>query len=78
MACSEGSGSGGSKGSLNTGASSGGGSGGSGSGGSGSSTALAIEVCSGLMNSDTNLGSNIAAVSEVFNEKTASIFLDRI
>jgi len=30
------------------------------------------------MNPDTNLGGNIAAVSEVFNEKTTSIFLDRI
>ena len=35
-------------------------------------------LCSGLMNPDTNLGGNIAAVNEVFNEKTASIFLDRI
>ena len=35
-------------------------------------------TCSGLMNPDTNLGGNIAAVSEVFNEKTTSIFLDRI
>ncbi len=30
------------------------------------------------MNSDTNIGGNITAISEVFNEKTASIFLDRI
>ena len=33
--------------------------------------------CSGLINPDTNLGGKIAA-REVFNEKTASIFLDRI
>ena len=37
-----------------------------------------IYNCSGLMNPDTNLGGNIAAVNEVFNEKTASIFRDRI
>ena len=35
-------------------------------------------VCSGPMKPDTNIGGNIAAVSEVFNEKTTSIFLDRI
>lgn len=36
------------------------------------------EDCSGLMKPDTNIGGKIAAVSEVFNEKTASYFLDRI
>jgi len=30
------------------------------------------------MKPDTNIGGNIAARNEVFNEKTASIFLDRI
>jgi len=34
--------------------------------------------CSGLMKPDTNIGGKIAAVSEVSNEETASIFLDRI
>ena len=34
--------------------------------------------CSGLIKPDTNIGGNITATGEVFNEKTASIFLDRI
>jgi len=35
-------------------------------------------ICSGLMKPDTNIGGKIAAVSEVFNEETTSIFLNRI
>ena len=34
--------------------------------------------CPAVYNPDTNVGGNITAVSEVFNDKTASIFLDRI
>jgi hypothetical protein len=34
--------------------------------------------CSGLIKPGTNIGGNIAALSEVFNEKATSIFLDRI
>ena len=37
-----------------------------------------VSYCSGLIKPDTNIGGKIAAVSEVSNEKTTSIVLDRI
>jgi len=39
---------------------------------------ISNDICSGLMKPDTNIGGKIAAVSEVFNEETTSIFLNRI